>query len=206
MIYKAAKFSSLLIAVIAIPFCFQMDFILELWLKIVPPSASIFCQLLLVSACLNILRTPLMIGIHATGRIKRMSFVTGTCYLVGVLIVWIGYRYGLPVEFAYVVTLIINLLLIVVVAILLKSLIAQFNYGDYFKKSILPFLIVVSASFLAIKLVMFSVVNLGIILQISQLVFNITLCSLLVFLFGINREERNQFVRLAKEKINQIKH
>ena len=200
MIYKAAKYSSLLIAVIAIPFCFQMDFILKLWLKTVPPSASIFCQLLLVSACINILRTPLMIGIHATGRIKRMSFVTGTCFLIGVFFVWIGYECGLSVEFAYVIAVAINLVLIMVVSYLLKRLIAEFSYRSYFMKSIFPVLLVISVSFLIIELLMVSIATSGVAAQMCRLLINLVICSFLSFLLGINHEERRTFIRFVKTK------
>lgn len=198
MIYRATKISSLLMVVITMPLCFQMDFILRLWLKTVPPSASIFCQFLLISACLNIMRAPLMVGIHATGRIKRMSFVTGTCYLIGVLVVWIGYRCGLAVEFAYLVTLVINLLLVIIVVNLLSRLVREFNFGNYFWKSVIPVVRVVCMSMIVIELLMIQDMNFSVISQIGQLLIIIIICSLLAFLFGINKEERRHIIKFVQ--------
>ena len=204
MIYKATRLSSLLIVVIAIPFCIQMSFILELWLKTVPPSASIFCQLLLVSACLNVLRAPLMIGIHATGKIKRMSLITGSCFLIGVVAVWIGYLCGLAVEFAYIVSVAINLVLIIVVANLLSRLIVLFSFWDYFMKSLIPVLVVACASLIIIELqrLMYSGINSTIGNQIGQLIFNIAICLLIAFLCGVNNTERRHLIQFLKKRMD----
>ena len=206
MIYRATKLSSLLIVVIAIPLCFQMDFILRLWLKTVPPCATIFCRLLLVSASLNIMRSAMMVGIHATGQIKRMSFLTGTSYLICVIVIWVGYKCGLSVEFAYVVVAVQNLLLVFIVDVLLSHLIIGFRTLRYIRLCVVPLIKFVSVSSFIMALTLSQVGKTNTLIQVFVLLANISICVMLAIMVGTNKKERIQLVLFFKRCISSAKN
>ncbi|TLU94290.1 hypothetical protein FEM55_08540 [Dyadobacter sediminis] len=92
----ASKFGYFLLAFVAIPCIFEMDNILNFWLKSVPPYTSSFCSLILVAIMVNQLTVGLDSAIQAIGKIKNYMIVAGTIKL---LIVPVGYlllKSGLP--------------------------------------------------------------------------------------------------------------
>ena len=76
-------------ALIAIPIFVEIDTILSLWLKHVPPYTSIFCRCILVNMYFETLRYIITMGIHAVGRVKIISICTGTVLLINPIIIYI---------------------------------------------------------------------------------------------------------------------
>jgi hypothetical protein len=68
LIIRSSKFSFFLSFVFMAPIALQIDFVLSVWLKIVPDYAGIFCQLNVVNTFLWIAFWPIGHGITSTGR------------------------------------------------------------------------------------------------------------------------------------------
>lgn len=88
------KISFLLLAVVTIPLLVEMRFVLILWLRQVPDYAVVFCQYTLIFnffACISLLFACV---IHATGKIKRISLINGSLYMLvlpfSLLAYWCG--------------------------------------------------------------------------------------------------------------------
>jgi hypothetical protein len=73
-------------------------------------------------------------AIHATGNIKRISFYSGTVYLVNPLFVWLAFHFGAPVWSAYVLAIAVTVIVLIfdlyfvkvqIPAFPVKSLVAQ---------------------------------------------------------------------------------
>jgi len=92
----ASKFGYFLLAFVAIPCIFEMNSILNLWLKSVPEYTSSFCSLILVAIMVNQLTVGLDSAIQAIGKIKNYMIVAGTIKLLIVPVGYILLRYGLP--------------------------------------------------------------------------------------------------------------
>ena len=69
----------ILYLIIVTPLIFEMDFILHIWLKEVPDYAVCFCQLALLMDLFSNSGRFLMIGIDATGRIKKLVCYWDVC-------------------------------------------------------------------------------------------------------------------------------
>lgn len=82
LLYNAGKFASLLMALAVVPVFVEMPTLLSLWLKDVPEWTVIFCRLCLLTAIGELLKMSVDMGIHATGRIFRLSFITGTMLML----------------------------------------------------------------------------------------------------------------------------
>lgn len=70
LVYAGSRFSFFLLAFIAIPIMINLDYLLKLWLGIVPKYTSNFLFLTLVSALINSMAQPLVTALQATGKIK----------------------------------------------------------------------------------------------------------------------------------------
>lgn len=82
LLNNSAKFSTLLFMLLVTPCVVEIDYILNIWLTEVPAYTAIFCRLCMFSAIGELLNYNVAIGIHATGRIFRISFISGTMYLL----------------------------------------------------------------------------------------------------------------------------
>ena len=75
LLFRSGKFSFLISFVFAVPLVINMDFVLHLWLRIVPEYTVIFCQIRVVDWALWMLVTPLAIAVTSTGKIKQFMMI-----------------------------------------------------------------------------------------------------------------------------------
>ncbi len=168
LLYSSAKLSSLLLAIISVPAFFEMDTIMVWWLKNPPQYASLFCRILLIAAYFSNVMHNLDIGIHATGRMRRMSIFTGFCFLAHLPLLWVSYRMGLPVETNYYIMIVIYWFASGIKASLLRQYIPSFSICKLFSKVYIPVFAVI-------------VITSACLLCLSHLVENQILHFLMVF-------------------------
>lgn len=88
LLYNAARYSTLLMALLIIPVIVEADMLLKLWLGDVPAYTVAFSRLSLVAACFELLITVVTVGIHATGRVMRLSLISGSMNLLQLPLMW----------------------------------------------------------------------------------------------------------------------
>ena len=102
LISMASRLNFMLLSVIMIPLIIEIDYILSLWLGNVPHYASIFCSFTLLFVLFSSMSTILIVGIHATGKIRRPSLINGSLYLMVVPLSYLAYLYSMPVWISYI--------------------------------------------------------------------------------------------------------
>lgn len=107
-------------ALIAIPVGICVKEILSLWLVDVPYYADVFCRLLLVNIFFETSRYIVIMGIHATGKVRLVSLSSGISLLVNPFIVYVMFSMQMPAAFAYVSLIVINILLTLIDVVILK--------------------------------------------------------------------------------------
>lgn len=112
MMNNAIKFSSLFLSMISMPFLFETTFIINLWLGHVPEYVVSFIRLTLISNCIAIINSVVVIGIHATGNIKRISIFTGSLFLLTVPISYLFLKLGFNADSVYIVNLVSQILIV----------------------------------------------------------------------------------------------
>lgn len=70
LVYAGCRYSFYLLLLIAIPVMVNRDYLLNLWLGNVPEYTSQFLMLALISALINVMASPLVNALQATGKIK----------------------------------------------------------------------------------------------------------------------------------------
>lgn len=106
---RCAKFSFFLLFIISFPALLKVDFVMDLWLKEIPDYAFVFCQLAIVYNWFDTMIAPLNMIIHATGRMKRISFVTGSIYLLTVPLSYLFLKMGYSPITPFVVNIFITI-------------------------------------------------------------------------------------------------
>lgn len=94
LVRNAVKLNFLVLLLITTPLIVEIHFILNLWLGQVPDYTVEFCSLTLLFNFFAELSFILAIGIHATGKIYRLSFINGTLYLLVVPFSYIAFKLG----------------------------------------------------------------------------------------------------------------
>jgi O-antigen/teichoic acid export membrane protein len=110
LIFQGAKFSFFLFFTISMPIILETEYILKLWLKLVPEYTVIFTQLVIVNVLLDTLSGPLMTAAQATGKIRLYQAVVGFLLLLILPVSWIFICFGFEPQITLYVSITISLI------------------------------------------------------------------------------------------------
>lgn len=82
LLYRTSIFSFYLMLLITIPIIVKLDFILSLWLTIVPTYTSQFSKYIILSLLIESYSGPLWMAVQAIGNIKRYQIAISCIYLL----------------------------------------------------------------------------------------------------------------------------
>lgn len=186
----------LLLAVI-LPLIAEMRTILGWWLDEASEDMVTFSRLMLIMMVVLALHNPITTIIQSTGRIKKYYLTVDTMTLCSLLITWGLFNYGFPSKAAFFSMIGVCFTAHIIRLFCLKKVYPLFSYNNYVKTLVLPSFIIVILS---------SVFTIGLHYNIqssSLRFFIVALASpmmtfLLVYLFGITRQEKEQLYAFLK--------
>lgn len=195
LVCRGAKYSYFLMLVFAVPFMFEADIILKLWLDNVPEYTSIFLRLTMIGTLCDVLGNSTANACWATGKVKKYYLCVGS---IGSLVFFISYglfAFGFPAYTSYVVFIVIYIILIFVKLYLIKGLI-DFPVAMFYKETLLRILPVTVCTF------MITSFSYGILEESTgRMLFTVLLSTIALgistFLFGLEQSER----QIVKNKI-----
>jgi O-antigen/teichoic acid export membrane protein len=202
--HKLIGFSSLscyyILLIMALPLYWSIDYIMDIWLVEVPYYAPLFLRLTLVVLLTSSFSNPLIIGVHATGNIKRFQIVEATLMLLTLPLAYMFFKCGLGPEWAYIANIICIILAqagrIKVVLPLIK-----FPFKDYFNEIIYKALKVLVLSLIPCLLVsLISQFMPQIVYYAIQTIISFVSCLFVIYYFGLTKEQ----VVYIKELKNRI--
>lgn len=95
LIFKGSRFSFYMMLFLSLPIILNADYVLSLWLGIVPEYAITFVCLILVLAMVDILSNSLITTILATGKVRTYQIVVSSIQFLNIPIsyvfLWLGY-------------------------------------------------------------------------------------------------------------------
>lgn len=110
LLVKSSKFSFYILFFIVLPLMFKAEFVLKLWLGIVPEHTVTFLRLILIVGLLYTLSNPIIVSVHATGKLKKFQLIEGTMLLTIVPIAYILLKFfGIRPEYVFVVHIAVEL-------------------------------------------------------------------------------------------------
>ncbi len=200
---RGAKLSFLLMYLLIVPVIFNIHYILDLWLPVVPQYTAIFCQLTLVASLIDSFAGPLMATAQATGRIRLYQSVVGGVLLLNLPISYIFLKFGFSPPIISIVAIAISGVAFVVRLFVLKRVI-PFSILSFFKQVMIRPIVVGLITLGAY----FSVtMKLGTFFEFVQNVVIVELFAIiLVVCIGVNRDERkfvyNKIKTVIKNKLS----
>lgn len=134
----SSKFSFFLLYIISLPLMLEAPLILRWWLGIVPEHTVNFLRLILFSSMLIALSNPLIVSVHATGKIKKFQAIEGTMLLCIVPIAYVLLKlFSIKPEYVFCVHIVVEILTQYVRAKIVLPMISMKGI-DYFKEVIIP--------------------------------------------------------------------
>lgn len=112
----SCKFSTLLMVLVIVPIIYNINYILDIWLKEVPKYADIFTLLILINSIMYQMSHGFELSIHAAGKIKWFSIISS---LANILVIPVGYIclvVGFSKESVLIVSILCTLLITFIIA------------------------------------------------------------------------------------------
>ena len=108
LVCRGAKLSYLLLLTLSLPIVIESSLILNLWLKEVPTYTVIFLQITIFTALLNTLSNPLIITMHATGKVRDYQIVVGLLSLLTLPLVYVALKMGAAPYMAMIIAFLVE--------------------------------------------------------------------------------------------------
>ncbi len=186
------KASCFLLMIVYVPVLVEMQYVLESWLKTLPPHTVVFCSLLLLRNLIEQLFVTLVASISAAGKIKFYQISASILALLPLPISYFLFRVGFSPIFLYITFLIYSIFASTLILFFSKKIL-HLKIFDYMKnvvlRSIISFSIVIGISSIPLLIMDPSFFRFSIVSVTST-------ASLIVSVWGIglNQAER-QFIR-----------
>lgn len=145
---KESKFSVALMLIVSVPVMVEMQDILTIWLKDVPPYSVMFCRYLLLIFLCDQLTTGLNTAILALGQIRNYSLLVYTPKLLSLLLFYVMLDNGCNLEQVMMAYLAIELIVALIRMPYIKNRIS-FSITSYIRTTIIPLIPLAAALWLA---------------------------------------------------------
>lgn len=97
----SARITFILMMILSIPLMIEIDFILNLWLGIVPEHTAVICILTLLWNTVASMTITNNYGVQASAKVKFVSIISGTLFMLVVPITYLSFKFGLPYWLPY---------------------------------------------------------------------------------------------------------
>lgn len=136
LVFQGARFSFYLLLFLSLPILIKTDYILTLWLKVVPDHTILFVRLILVFSIIESLSNPLVTAMLATGNIRKYQIIVGGFQMMNFPVSWLLLKLGFFPEITIIVFIFFSLCCLTSRLVLLKRMI-HLQVKNYIKKVLL---------------------------------------------------------------------
>lgn len=192
LMFRSARFSFYLLFLLSLPVLFETNFILTIWLKIVPENTVIFLRIMICTSLIYTLANPMIIANQATGKVKKYQAVCGSILLMILPISYVCLKLGLPAYSVFIVHFCMESVAQLARMIILRPLIG-IRLHAYFKYVYSRVFIVAVSSVIAPFLV-YKNLNDTILRFFIVCIVCVLSVSVIVYIIGLSNNER-AFVR-----------
>lgn len=141
LVCRGSKFSFFLMLLMSLPFICEADTVLHLWLKEVPPLATLLVQLSLVLGLLDSIGFAGYTACIATGRLRSYSLIISSIGVLEFPLSWIAFSMGGAIEVCYYIYIVIKVAVLIARMYLLQSMVGL-PVGMFAREVFLPVVLV----------------------------------------------------------------
>lgn len=142
---NSVRFTLIAIAVLSVPCAFNASYILQLWLGQTPLHAVEFLRWIIWMSFFVVINSICNTAVHSTGNIKRLSFISGSFFLLVPVCIWAAFSLGCSAPTAFLVKGIIFILIIANTCTIICKLIPRFRLWRFVIVIAKTFIILIGA-------------------------------------------------------------
>lgn len=147
--FLGCKYSFLLFCFFTVPFLIETPFLLDLWLKDVPPWAILFTRFQIVRTLLEQLTISLATSLAANGVIKQYNIASLVFNLIQIPVLCVLFSLGASPVWYYVVIIAVMVVVEALVKLHYTHVLCGMRYADYVKAVLSPAGCITAAMLLA---------------------------------------------------------
>lgn len=197
---NTGRFSFLLLFLFSCPLILECEYVMKLWLVEVPEYAVIFCQLSLVYSLVSVMFQPCIQCIHAVGKMKLVSFITGTLFYIMIPSAYILLKIGYGPIVPYCSNIVIISVISVVYLIILDKYVPSFSKRNYLYGVCFKALLIASiSSIIPIVIHIFMPVSFYRLLYVS--IVSCFILSVCTFYIGMSKDMRARILQFIINKM-----
>lgn len=203
LVFRASKFSYLMMLGLSMPLILEAPAILDVWLVKVPNNTALFTRIVLFTSMFVSLSNPLISAMHASGIVRDYQIIVGGLSLLTLPVAYILLHLGCPAYTAMLVVLVFEILCHIARVILLRHTI-NFPAALFLRKVTLRMMTITALAFIiptVIYLFLTPPVLRFIIVVISSLL-SFSFCS---YYLGLDNHERIIVRQRGKDILHKIK-
>ena len=197
LMFQSSKLTFYLMLLLIFPVIYNVDFILNLWLKTPPEYASSFVILNLVFLAIDNISNSLMKAVQATGKIKWYQIILGTFIFLNLPISYLFMKLGFGPEFFLYTSIAISFLSLLFRLFYIR-LLMPFPSLKFMKSVLVPIVCVIFSSYLILSFIHLKAESFQGLIVNSLITFIIVFVIILII--GLNKNERDSIKKIIYEK------
>lgn len=198
--FRTAKFSYLLMLAMVVPLCFEIDFILHVWLgNNIPDYTNIFSIIVLMTGLVSSIHTASLMPYHAIGKLGLGNVIGGTLMILSLPITYVLFKLGLPPYWAFIAIFITNTLQQITTWGVIHNYV-WYSYWDLIKKVYIPIAIVTVLSVIC-PLVVSHFMSQGWVRFLVLMIGTELILAVMIYEIALTGSERDTFKRFVQTRI-----
>lgn len=201
LILKGSRLSFLLMSVLIFPVIYHIDFLLSIWLKVVPQYTADFIILSLICLLIESLSGTLMTGIQATGQIKRYQIIVGLILFFNFPASYFLLWTGISANIVFIVSIILSIISLICRLFFLHRL-GIFTIYLFIKNVI--YQCVISSCLITVVLYCLKkshdLLDKGYLLGFIELFISFLFSLFIAIVFGLDKTEKSYFFNYIKNR------
>ena len=200
LVYAGSRYSFFLLSILTIPVIINIDYILKLWLGIVPEYTSSFLIITLISSLIYSLSNATTTALQATGDIKVFQIGVSIIMLLELPAAYIILKLGYPPYYALLPAIVTNSIALVFRYYLLKRMIPSYSLKKYYIQTVLKCIILFVVFFLPCFFLKkaFPESFGGFCISV---VITVVFIAIIIYFLGIDKKERQMLNNFLKSKL-----
>lgn len=198
LVHMSTRLGYYLMLMPSIVFLLEIDEILFLWLGHVPQYTSIFTKLVLINNVVLAIATPMMIVVHASGRIGRYQFFSGLTHMLVLPFVFIFVKYTRDPIYAFTIAIPFSMIYCWICFYYASKYVKM---STYWYLRLLATLLLVTLFSLIIPLFIYYSLPEGLTRLIVECFVTAFSILIVVLLIGLKKNERHAIFRIIKKHI-----
>ncbi len=201
--FSGVKFTTFMYCLLAVPLLFEIQYVLDVWLKDVPDYAAQFCQMCIFMQMISKFTWQISNAVRAVGRIKEMQIVNSILAFTGVIIGYFVFKAGAGPISIYIIEFVIGFIYAFVTLYFGKKIVG-INPMEFLRKATMP---VVLPILISLVLMMPARVMMPESFLRFAIVFSVFIIAnaVVFWSFSMNKNERSRLTDIAKNRFRKKK-